>query len=74
MGNKHRLQNKKLYCYAVTEKKETFEHEAQNTTNSMVNEELPVQVQQILSPNITKLANKTNKDTQRPSPARTDAS
>lgn len=27
-GNKHQLQNKEFYCHAVTEKKDTFEHEA----------------------------------------------
>lgn len=74
-GNKHQLQNKEFYCYAVSEKKDTFEYEAQNTTSSMVNgEELPTQVQQILSPNVTKLPNETDADTQTPSPAGIDAS
>lgn len=41
----------------------------------MVNEEeLPTQVEQILSPNITKLPNEADPDTQTPSAARTDAS
>lgn len=63
LGNKHHLQNKEFYCYAVTEKKDIFEHEAQNTTNFMVNEEeLPIQVQQILSPNITKIPDETDTD------------
>lgn len=51
MGNKHQLQNKEFYCYAVTEKKDTFDHEAQNATDPVVSEEeFPIQVQQILSP------------------------
>lgn len=37
-------------------------------------EELPIQVQQILSPNITKIPDETDTDTQTPSPARIDAS